>query len=100
MKTRRHHFISFGEEENRRCATRRRIYDAVEISRHLQCDWTCQQPQVPPAELTQDHFAQWRWILQNYSGDAARPRCCQMKRGRSADARSKRHNWPIVCVTF
>src|SRR2546423_8853573 len=100
MKTGRHYFISFGKEENRVCAARSRISNAVQISRHVQRDWTCQEPKVPPPKLTQDHFSQWRWIMQNDSGDFSRPRCRQIKRGRGADARSKRHNWPVVCVTF
>src|SRR5689334_20712830 len=100
VKTRRHHFISFGKEKNRGCATAPRICNAVEISRHLQCDRTCQEPKVPPAKLTQDHFAQWRWIMQNDPSHFTRPRCGKMKRSRNAGARSERHDWPIVYMTF
>src|SRR3954451_25348317 len=100
MKTGRHHFISFGKEENRGCAASSSICDAVQISRHLQCDWTCQEPKVPPSKLTQDHFPQRRWVMQNDSGYLTRPRCRHIKRGRSADTRSKRHDWQVVCLTF
>ena len=38
--TRRNYFVFFREQEDRRSVTRFRIFDAVEISRDLQRDWT------------------------------------------------------------
>ena len=65
MKAWRDDFIFFRKQENRWCVGRFRICNTVELSRDLPRDWPGQQPQVPPAELPQDHFADWRWILQN-----------------------------------
>ena len=38
--TRRNYFVFFREQEDRWSVTRFRIFDAVEISRDLQRDWT------------------------------------------------------------
>ena len=95
VKTRRYDFVLFRQQKDCRRATRFCVRDAVEISRDLRCDWTSQQPQVPPAKLAQDHFAQRRWIMQNQSGDSGRARCGHVKRSRYADARSICDDWRV-----
>src|SRR5215472_605915 len=98
MITRRNNFISFRQQEDRRNMTRFRIFDAVEISRDLQCDWARQQPEVPPSEAAQDHFSQRHRIMQNQSRHWALR--CYMKRRGSTDACAIRHDRAIDCVTF
>src|SRR6478672_3554692 len=89
VKTRRNDLVSFGEQKDRWRTTHSRIRNAIKISWDLQCDWTGQQPQVPPAKLTQDHFAQRRWIMQDQSGNFGGAGCSQVQRGRHSDARAE-----------
>ena len=57
VKPRRDDLIFLREQKNGRRSTRARVRNAVKISRDLQCHWTGQQPQIPPAELAQNHLA-------------------------------------------
>jgi hypothetical protein len=96
--TRGNYFIPFREQENRPRVTRPRVLDSVEVPRDLRSDWTCQQPQVPPAEPTQNHFTQRHRIMQNQPGDGALR--SHMERSRRTDACAVRDDWPIARVTF
>src|SRR6266702_6755798 len=100
MITRRNYFVLFCQQEDCWRANRSRVLNAVEVPRDLQRDWTGQQPEIPPAESTQDHLAQRRWIVQNQSGDPGRPGRSHVERNCPADACSERHDWPIPRVTF
>ena len=95
VKTRRHDLVFFRQQKDCWRTTRSRVCNAVEVSRDLQCNRTCQQPQVPPAKLAQNHFAQRRWILQDQSGNFGGARCSHMKRSRCADARAICDDWRI-----
>ena len=87
VKTRRDNFVLFRQQKNCRRATRSRVGDAVEVSWDLQRNRPGEQPQIPPAKLAQDNFAQRHRIMQNQSGD--RTLCRDVKRSGCADARAE-----------
>src|SRR5438874_12045882 len=96
MKSRRDYFIPFCQQEDCRGMNRLRILNAVEVSRDLQCDWTGQQPQVPPSKAAKDYLTEGHWIMQNQPGDGTLR--SDVERSGCADACAKRHDWFIVGV--
>src|SRR6266487_3078953 len=88
------HFIFFREQEGSGRVNRFAVCNAVEISRDLQGKRTCQQPEIPPAELAQDHLPQRRRILKDQSGDGSMRR--HMQCGGGAETRAVEHNWLAI----
>ena len=98
VKARRDHFIFFREQKDRGRMNRLRICNTVEISRNLQRDGTRQQPEIPPAKLTQDHLAERRRIMQDQSGNPSMR--SNMERGGCAETRAVEHNWLAIRTTL
>jgi hypothetical protein len=93
VKARCNHLISFRQQKNGRRLTRFGIRNTVEVPWNLQSNWTREQPEIPPAKLTQNHLPQ-RWgIMQDQTGD--RPIRSDMKCGSRTEARAKDDNGPI-----
>ena len=100
VETRCDYFILVCQQKDRGEAAGPCVRNAVKVSRDLHRDWTSQQPKVPPAKLTQDHFAQRRWILQDQPWDFGGPRCGDVKCDGRTNAGTERHNRAAGRVTF
>src|SRR4029077_17633841 len=98
MKTRRNPLISFRQQKNGRRVTRFGVRNTVEVPWNLQGNWAREQPEIPPAKLTQNHLPQRGRMVQDQSGNRAMRR--HMQRSRAAKACAEEQNWPCVGVAL
>src|SRR5882672_1991274 len=80
----RYQRVLLADDHDRGYVDTPRVDEAIKISRNLSRDDSSGDPEVPPAERTEDHRSQRRWTVQQKSRD--RTVGSNMQRGGRPDA--------------
>jgi len=91
-------FVFVGKQKNCRSVSAPTVRNIIKVAWDLQGHRSSQQPQIPPAELAEDHWSKRRWIVKDQASHGALR--SYMQRRARPDACTKRNNRPIAGILF